>query len=105
LVNVFVGLSRFRASSVIFVNLIYILRDVEANWSSNANFTFTRLILYDPKPLLQSVATTPEEEEELGNVQRWVEMMADIDNEEVDHLVQLGIKKTKCTGRPTGVRS
>lgn len=36
---------------------------------------------------LQSVSATPEEEEELKRVEKWVEMMADMDNEEVDHML------------------
>jgi hypothetical protein len=49
---------------------------------------------------MQSVAATPEEEEELFRVQKWVEMMADIDTEEVDHLLAL-----RKGGRPTELHS
>ncbi len=39
------------------------------------------------------MSATPEEEEELKRVEKWVEMMAEMDTEEVDHLLAW---KPKC---------
>ena len=48
--------------------------------------------------VLQSVSTTPEEEEELKRVEKWVEMMAEMDTEEVDHLSLLAWKPKRLGG-------
>lgn len=40
------------------------------------------------------IALSPEEAEELENVQDWVEMMADFEEQEGDHLIALGLKRS-----------
>lgn len=40
------------------------------------------------------IALSPEEADELENVQDWVELMADFEEQEGDHLIALGLKRS-----------
>mmetsp|Transcript_8784 Transcript_8784/g.23827 ORF Transcript_8784/g.23827 Transcript_8784/m.23827 type:complete len:82 (-) Transcript_8784:51-296(-) len=72
----------------------------ELNWKAN-EFTPRRTtdavtipvgLPDDPFAQVDSLSATPEEEEELKRVEKWVEVMAELDTEESAHLLAWGAR-------------